>query len=212
MDTKDTLKFKCVHCGNCCFDPKIIVNLSYRDILRIKNGLDLSLDELLEIVGFYIFNDKLDKATKEKMVIPPLKTERGLSYIALLKNKTGACIFYDFEKKRCRIYQLRPNFCRTFPFFFYSTNKENSPKLNIAITEKGKEECLGLSEDAPPINESQWFSLGKDVLEDLKLNANFINQINLLVKKKKMTPSAKESLRKIIELGELMRDQNNSSN
>lgn len=213
MDTQDDLKFKCVHCGNCCINPKIIVNLSYRDVLRIKKGLNLNLDELLEIIGFYIFTDKLNKDKKEKMVIPPLKTERGLSYMALIKDKTGACIFYDFDKKRCKIYKLRPNFCRTFPFFFfYYTFKENSQKLNIAITEKGKELCLGLSKDALPINKANWFDLGKEVLEDLKLNAEFINQMNLILKKEKINPSAKEFLRNIIKLDESMRDQNNSSN
>lgn len=212
MDAQDDLKFKCVHCGNCCIDPKIIVNLSFSDVLRIKNGLNLNLDELLEIIGFYILADKLNKDTKRKMVIPPLKTERGLSYMALLKSKNGACIFYDFDKKRCKIYKLRPNFCRTFPFFFYYRYNENSQKLNMAITEKGREVCLGLSDDALPINKTNWFDLGKEVLEDLRRNAIFITQMNLILKKKKITPSAKEFLRSIIKLDESMRDQNNSSN
>ena len=198
MNSEDQVKFECVRCGNCCKDPNTIVNLCYTDILRIKKNLNLDLDELLEIVGFYIFTDQLEGDTKKRLVISPLETERGLSFIGLLKSKTGTCIFYDGEKKKCKIYSIRPNFCRSFPFTFHS--ERNSEKLSILITEKGKEYCLGLTPDAPHINKSQWLELGKNITKDLQQNLKVINRWNSLVRKERIKPSAKEFLRKVLEL------------
>lgn len=200
MNSEDQVKFECVQCGNCCKDPNTIVNLCYTDILRIKKKLNLDLDELLEIVGFYIFADDLNEDVKKRLVIPPLETERGLSFIGLLKSKTEACIFYDSEKKICKIYSIRPNFCRSFPFTFHS--ERNSERLIISITKKGKEYCLGLTPEAPLINKSQWLELGKIVAKDLQQNLKFINHWNLLVRKKRIKPSAKEFLRKVLELND----------
>ena len=198
MNSEDQVKFACVRCGNCCKDPNTIVNLCYTDIIRIKINLDLDLDELLEIVGFYIFSDDLNEDVKKRLIIPPLETERGLSFIGLLKSKTGACIFYDGEKKKCKIYSIRPNFCRSFPFTFNS--ERNSETLTISITKKGNDYCLGLTPDAPPINKSQWFELGKNIIKDLQQNLRFTNHWNLLVRKQRIEPSAKEFLRKVLEL------------
>ncbi|TFF89155.1 MAG: YkgJ family cysteine cluster protein, partial [Promethearchaeota archaeon] len=137
MNTQDQIKFDCIRCGNCCSDPNTIVNLSYSDLLRIKKGLNLDLDELLEIVGFYIFEGDLNEKLKKKMVSPPIRTERGYSFVGLLKNNSGACIFYDAVNNRCKIYSLRPNFCRTFPFTFQP--KQDSEDLEVLITQKGKQ-------------------------------------------------------------------------
>ena len=38
-----------------------------------------------------------------------------------MKNRHGSCSF--LEKKRCKIYQNRPTFCRQFPFHFYVGDK-----------------------------------------------------------------------------------------
>jgi hypothetical protein len=37
---------------------------------------------------------------------------------AKLKNSHGACVFYDSEKRRCRIYRYRPSGCRTYPVVY----------------------------------------------------------------------------------------------
>ena len=197
MNVEDPIKFKCVRCGNCCTDPNTIVNLIYSDILRIKKGLNLNLKELLEIAAFYIFNDNLDEDIKKKLVTPSIKTERGYSYIGLLKDPTGKCIFYDIKNKKCKIYSLRPNFCQTFPFTFQS--REKSEELAILITNKGKEYCLGLTENAPIINKSDWLKLGIKVLKELEQNLKFVGQWDLMVKKKEVDPSAREFLRFILE-------------
>jgi len=132
------------------------------------------------------------------MAIPSLLTERGLSYIGLLKDNQGKCFFFDSNNKKCKIYPLRPNFCKTFPFSF--GYKDDSTDLSIIITEKAKEYCLGFTENSPPINRSYLLKLGEEILKDLKRNSEFIAQWNLLVKKKKIVPQAKEYLLKVIEL------------
>jgi len=201
MVSKDNFKFECIRCGNCCTDKNTIVNLSYTDILRIKKGLNLTLEELLEIVGFYIYADPLNEETRAQLVIPPLETEKGLSFIGLMKNSNGACFFYDIKNKKCLIYSIRPNFCRTFPFTFkFNPNKSKNlnTNLKILLTEKGKKYCLGLNDDAPTINNAIWLNLGAKVLEDLSKNAKLINRWNSLVKSKKIIPSVKNFLLKII--------------
>ena len=40
------------------------------------------------------------------------------------------CVFFDMEKKMCRIYEVRPSQCRTFPFWEYF--KEN---IDEVVTE-----------------------------------------------------------------------------
>ncbi len=198
MDAENDINFECIRCGNCCTDPKTIVNLTYSDIIRIKSGLKLNLNELLEVVGFYIFDHNLDENTKKRLVTPPLHTERGLSYIGLLKDHKGKCFFFDSTNKKCKIYPLRPNFCKTFPFSF--GYKDDSADLYIVITKKAKDYCLGFTPNSPPIDRSYWLKLGEEVLKDLKHNSEFIAQWNLLVKKKKLVPSAKQFLIKVIEL------------
>ena len=35
-----------------------------------------------------------------------------------LKNRHGVCVFYDVEKRRCRIYKHRPLGCRIYPIIY----------------------------------------------------------------------------------------------
>ena len=49
MSTTNDLRFECVHCGKCCTDLKTLVNTTYFDILRIKKGLNLTKDEVIEM-------------------------------------------------------------------------------------------------------------------------------------------------------------------
>jgi len=183
MDKEEQFKFTCIRCGNCCTDKTTVVNLTYLDILRIKNGLELNLEEVLEIVGFYILTlERTENATK-KMVLSPIETEKGPAYVGLIKNSKGDCLFYDEKKKKCSIYDLRPIFCRTFPFSF-GYNIED--KLKIIYTEKAKQYCLGISNDAPVIDFNYWWDLGKKAVEDLKKNQSLIEIWNNNVRNKKM--------------------------
>lgn len=45
-----------------------------------------------------------------------------------------SCIFFDMEKRCCKVYNIRPNQCRSYPFWEYF--KENLDEL--------ESECLGI--------------------------------------------------------------------
>jgi Fe-S-cluster containining protein len=196
-------RFICTRCGNCCTDKTTIVNVTYSDILRIKNGLKLSVDELLEILGFYKYQEKIDGNFLKKMIVPPIETERGLAFMALLKKNAGSCIFYDVKNKKCLIYGLRPNFCRTFPFSFkLKQNKDDRSKAKIIMsyTEKGKKYCPGINPESPLIDDDKWIKLGMNVLMDLNNNTIFIEKWNGAVKKGIINPTARNLLLNILKL------------
>ena len=187
MTNSKNLRFECIRCGNCCTDKNTLVNLTYYDILRIKNGLDLNIQEILDSIGFYISKEKVSAENLHKMVIAPIETEKGLAFIGLLKKDNGSCYFYDHQKKKCLIYNLRPLFCRTFPFSYIS-NRNN---VTIIYTKKGLEYCLGISEKAPFINLDYWIKLGKKVFKKLKKNNEIIKIWNDNIAKNKKIPSVK---------------------
>jgi Fe-S-cluster containining protein len=197
MEKNKSLRFKCIHCGNCCKDQNTFVNLTYHDVLLIRKGLRLTLEEVIQILGFYIFEEGFDKEELKKMVISPVKTKKGLAFIGLLKNQDGSCIFYDIEKSKCSIYPLRPTFCRTFPF---SYKKVSNVGLKVFYTEKAKQYCLGIGKEAPEIDSKKLIKLGKEVLDNLKENEIFVNNWNKLVEKEKMFPSAKNLILTILNL------------
>lgn len=203
MSNTNELRFECVHCGNCCTDSNTLVNTTYIDILRIRDGLNLTEDEVIEILGFYIFEKKPTVEQIAKMVVPPIETERGLAFIGLKKKSNSHCYFYNNRKKRCSIYEVRPEFCRTFPFTFkLLITKENLDKKSIKIlfTEKGLEYCQGIGKESPVIKMDHWSNLGQEVIQNLAKNAVLIEKWNESVKKGVITPSVKNFVLTIFNL------------
>jgi uncharacterized protein len=79
---------RCSNCGVCCTETEML--LSKKDIARVeKIGFSQN---------FFIHFDK-----------------QGY---AILKNKAGYCVFYDPQKKQCKIYLNRPSGCRVYPVIF----------------------------------------------------------------------------------------------
>ncbi|MFX0106340.1 MAG: YkgJ family cysteine cluster protein [Candidatus Hodarchaeota archaeon] len=198
-----SLRFACTRCGNCCTDKNTIVNVTYLDILRIKNGLNLNLSEILEILGFYVFDKRVTNDDKKKMIISPIMTEKGLAFVGLLKNSLGGCYFYESGKKKCLIYDLRPMFCRTFPFSFgLLDEKENKTysEIDVFYTEKGKQYCPGITGEAPLIDLEYWIKLGREALEDLKKDYKMIAEWNKAVKNGSKIPNVKNYLQTIFKL------------
>lgn len=199
---KDHFKFRCIYCANCCSDKKTIVNATYLDILRITKGLNLTFNEILEILGFYIYEKNFSNDFIKKMVIPPIITEKGNTFVGLLKKSTGACIFLD-EKKKCKIYNLRPMFCRTFPFTFKVLNlRRSNSKINIQMfyTIKAQEYCQGILDNAPYISNKKWVKIGKKVVEELKENNKFIEIWNMNVEKGRIKPTAQNFIKTILKI------------
>ena len=76
---------RCSNCGVCCTKTEML--LAEKDIKRLVNrGFSK---------GFFV------------------KFNRD-GY-AQLKNREGYCVFYDAEKRRCRVYADRPSGCRVYP-------------------------------------------------------------------------------------------------
>jgi Fe-S-cluster containining protein len=78
----------CSHCGVCC--EKTGMMLSNGDI------------ECLERMGY----DRQEFVRYDRHGFVRLKNHRGF------------CVFYDVEKRRCRIYRRRPLGCRVYPVIF----------------------------------------------------------------------------------------------
>jgi Fe-S-cluster containining protein len=203
MKDKKEFRFQCVNCGNCCTDKNTIVNVTYQDILLIKNGLKLNLDELLETLGFFVFEKPPTNEELKKMVVPPIKTESGLAFVGLLKNNSGGCIFYDYEKKKCKIYKLRPRICKTFPFSFnikVDRKVKEMKEIEIYLTDKGYEFCEGVKDDFPPIQENEWIQLGKETIANMNDNNVLIEKWNDAVRTGKIEASARNFLLTIFNL------------
>lgn len=196
-------RFKCIKCGNCCTDQKTIVNLTYPDILRIKEGLNLSLKEVIEIIGFYIYDKELSEEERKKMVITPMMTEKGLAFAGLRKDDSGVCYFYDKTNERCKMYDLRPNFCRTFPFYFkifVDKRDKTRAKIKMDYTEKGKQYCPGIGVEMPFINEDDWIKVGVKAIEDLNDNHIVIQRWNDAIKSGQITLKVENFLLNIFKL------------
>jgi len=196
------LRFQCIHCGKCCTDLNTLVNTTYIDVLRIKNGLKLNIDEVIEILGFYVFDQAPSVKEIDRMVVPPIQTERGMAFIGLKKRQNGQCFFYDEVKERCSIYALRPGFCRTFPFTFTILRDKDKKKseINILYTEKGIQYCRGIGEEYSFIDIEQWVKLGRDVIRDLSKNNQLIKKWNKGVKENKISPSVRNFILTIFNL------------
>lgn len=106
---------KCESCGGkCCTGESGYIYLTLADIKNLQDKFSLSLQEVSEK---FLIKLGLRVSLKEK----PYKD--GF-----------ACIFFDEVSKNCSIYDIRPNQCKTFPFWNYF--KENFKEL--------EQECIGV--------------------------------------------------------------------
>ena len=75
----------CTHCGLCCEETEMLLSEEDTQLLE-KTGHD-----------------------RHKFV---RYDEHGY---ARLRNRKGYCVFYDAERRRCRVYRHRPLGCRIYP-------------------------------------------------------------------------------------------------
>jgi len=107
---------RCSHCGICCEKTEML--LSRADI------------ELLEKAG----------CTKESFV------RYDNHCFARLRNRKGHCVFYNTEKRRCKVYRLRPLGCRIYPIIYSEVEgiivddlcPMKNTVANIELKRKGK--------------------------------------------------------------------------
>lgn len=124
MSTKK--EYDCAKCpGYCCSYPHIEVTRA--DIARLAKHFDLDYRTAEARFTKY---DKDEKA-------------RGLRH---RKNEHfgSACQFFDAEKRRCTVYEVRPEACRDYPYgktcgyyqFLSWERKHQEDKTWIALTNK----------------------------------------------------------------------------
>jgi len=105
----------CESCeGNCCIGESGNIFVTQSEIEAIAGHLELSMAEFR---SDYLIKRGYKFSLQEKMM-----------------GESHDCIFFDREKKGCGIYEVRPQQCRTFPFWPYF--KKNEAELRA--------ECPGI--------------------------------------------------------------------
>jgi len=172
------------------------------DILRIQKYLDYDYKQLMEIIGFYVFDKEPTEDQVKQMVVPPILTQRGKAFVALKKAADGRCIFLS-DTNECKIYGARPNICRTFPFHFHSKPiKEPEPHLDMIMSyaTKAIDYCPGIGTPHPVVVPAEWFKVGEETVKNILAEVVLINKWNDAVDKKKIDALAENFIRTILEL------------
>ncbi len=108
----------CESCeGRCCTGESGSIYATRLEFEKIADFLDISMDEL---------KHKYLKKVKNRYSITEIRY-----------NESYDCIFFDRENHGCKIYDVRPTQCRTFPFWDYF---KNNPK-------ELEDECPGVTFD-----------------------------------------------------------------
>jgi uncharacterized protein len=108
MMTKESFNYKfypsaCEACeGKCCTGDSGSIFATKLEFEAMAKFLDISMDEL-----------------KEKYLI---KVKHRYSLTEIRYNESYDCVFYDRTTHGCKIYDVRPSQCRTFPFWDYFKN------------------------------------------------------------------------------------------
>lgn len=111
----------CESCeGRCCTGESGYIYVTKTEAIKIAKLLGLQLGEFVEI---YLFKKGYKHSIKE--------IKFGESF---------ECVFYDRDSNGCRIYEARPEQCRTFPFWDYYKTRVQELKLECPgiITENEK--------------------------------------------------------------------------
>lgn len=100
----------CESCGgNCCTGESGYIYLNQKEMEAIAGHLELSLVELKEK---YLFKNGYKFSIKERIV-----------------EDSHDCVFFNRDINGCGIYLVRPNQCRTFPFWSYFKKHEDELRL-----------------------------------------------------------------------------------
>ena len=118
----DGLNFTCTQCGNCCTGDPGVVWVNDEEIREIAEYLDKPVGEIR------LFHTRLVSGR-----------------VSLTEYQNGDCTYFDPEKRHCKVYPVRPQQCRTWPFW----------RSNISSKEKWDEVC----ETCPGAGQGTFFSL-----------------------------------------------------
>ncbi|MCP4854674.1 MAG: YkgJ family cysteine cluster protein [Fuerstiella sp.] len=91
---KAGLNFTCSQCGDCCTGASGVVWVTDEELKEIADHLDKPIGEIR------LFHTRLVRGR-----------------VSLTEYQNGDCTFFDPEKRRCKVYHVRPIQCRTWPFW-----------------------------------------------------------------------------------------------
>lgn len=94
------LRFQCTQCGDCCTGAPGFVWVNQEEI---------------EAIAAEIGEDDLDKFERDYVL--KIGAQRSLKEFP-----NGDCVFFDSEKRTCKVYSVRPRQCRTWPFWDSNLN------------------------------------------------------------------------------------------
>jgi Fe-S-cluster containining protein len=88
------LRFQCTGCGSCCVGAPGYVWVNKAEIEAMASVLGLPVEQF---ESRYVRRVGIRKS--------------------LVEFPNGDCVFLDTRSRRCRVYQVRPRQCRTWPFW-----------------------------------------------------------------------------------------------
>lgn len=117
----------CMQCqGKCCNGDSGNIFVNSKEIKAISRFLGIEISRFIE----------------EYLI----KVSYKFSLREIKANKDYTCIFFDNRKNRCSIYPVRPNQCRTFPFWAYFKDKPEEvarecPGVSLCEAEQREAQC-----------------------------------------------------------------------
>ena len=114
----DGIRFSCARCSGCCCGRPGVVFLSAEELEALAKHEELTVEQFVKVYCRWIPSDD------------------GFEYLSFRETSAYECIFWE-EGIGCRVYELRPVQCRTYPFWSGVIKDEAS------WTEEGKK-CPGI--------------------------------------------------------------------
>ena len=119
------LRFECTQCGKCCTGAPGFVWVSEEEIAAIAEALG-----------------EPDLEKFEQLFVRQVKDRKSL-----VEFPNGDCVFFDSQRRLCRVYDVRPRQCRTWPFW-------NS---NIETPEQWERTC----QECPGSGQGKLYDIGQ---------------------------------------------------
>jgi uncharacterized protein len=91
---KHGLRFTCSQCGDCCTGAPGFVWVNKAEIEALAKQLKMPFDQF------------------SQRYVRMVGIRRSLIELA-----NGDCIFFDNQRRQCKVYDVRPRQCRTWPFW-----------------------------------------------------------------------------------------------